>query len=317
MIGLEMHCTRRTLLGGLVGLAGALVIAPLVRAHADTGYQYQRQDTPARTVVTDATGAWLATFTDGTSTVTLAGPSRTFTEPNAAHPVITTIWVRALGAPFAGTVDEGWLTNALADPSPDLFTLALQYFHGAPPIANAADVQIAGESLYGPALPDGRREEGADFYDYLGTPWRFNDRTRQPDPQAFRSLDCSGYMRMLWGYRAGLPFAYLPDGVNLPRHSWEIAENAPGVVLIPNTGTQVTDLSAIAPGDLVFFKWDEANTHPIDHVGMFLGADTAGHARFISSRQTFNGPTLGDTGGASLLDGTGLWARAFRAARRL
>ena len=99
----------------------------------------------------------------------------------------------------------------------------------------------------------------------------FQRSARQPDPQAFRSLDCSGYMRMLWGYRAGLPFAYLPDGVNLPRHSWEIAENAPGVVLIPNTGMQVADLSAIAPGDLVFFKWDEENPHPIDHVGNVPG----------------------------------------------
>jgi cell wall-associated NlpC family hydrolase len=88
-------------------------------------------------------------------------------------------------------------------------------------------------------------------------------------------------------------------------------------VLIPNTGTRVTDLAPLAPGDLLFFKWDPENPHPIDHVGMYLGLDTAGHARFISSRQTINGPTMGDTGGASLLDGNGLWARSFRGARRL
>ena len=38
--------------------------------------------------------------------------------------------------------------------------------------------------------------------------------------------------------------------------------------------------------------------------------------RFISSRKSANGPTLGDTNGKSLLDGTGLYAKSFRAARR-
>ncbi len=45
--------------------------------------------------------------------------------------------------------------------------------------------------------------------------------------------------------------------------------------------------------------------------------DGAGHYRFISSRQTIDGPALGDVGGASLLDGKGLYARSFRAVRRL
>lgn len=157
---------------------------------------------------------------------------------------------------------------------------------------------------------DGRREEGADFSDYLGIPWTFGMRIRQPDPQAFRSLDCAGYMRMVWGYRAGLPLGYTPDGASLPRHSWELATSAPGVVLISNTGAQVTDFSRLAPGDLVFFKWTRRTSTQLTHVGMVLGLDTAGHARFISSRQGVDGPTLGDEHGASLLDGTGLWARA-------
>jgi hypothetical protein len=70
-------------------------------------------------------------------------------------------------------------------------------------------------------------------------------------------------------------------------------------------------------GDLVFFDADPSDDPAIDHVGMFLGRDEAGRSRFISSRKSPNGPTLGDVHGASLLDGTGLYARSFRSARRL
>ena len=55
----------------------------------------------------------------------------------------------------------------------------------------------------------------------------------------------------------------------------------------------------------------------IDHVGMYLGQDGARHHRFISSRKGADGPTLGDYKGKSILDGTGLFAKAFRAVRRL
>jgi cell wall-associated NlpC family hydrolase len=320
----HVMCTSRVTtaicrgIGPLILLAVMLAAAPDARlAAADGQYTYTRLDDPPRTVVTDARGAWLATFTDGAYTVTLLGPSRTFSEPTAAHPVVTTTWVRVLPAPFAGTMDAVWLANELADTGPDIFALAMQYRHDAPPVADGNGVQIAGSALYGPELPNGRREEGADFSDYLGVPWTFGDHKDKPDPRAFRSLDCSGFMRMVWGYRAGLPLGYLPDGMTLPRHSWELLERAPGTVLIPNTGAQVADFTRLAPGDLVFFKWDPDNAHPIDHVGMYLGPDTAGRLRFISSRQGSDGPTMGDTRGASLLDGMGLWARAFRGARRL
>jgi hypothetical protein len=55
----------------------------------------------------------------------------------------------------------------------------------------------------------------------------------------------------------------------------------------------------------------------IDHVGLYLGKDSAGNYRFISSRKTVNGPTMGDVGGKSVLNGTGLYAKTFVAARRL
>jgi hypothetical protein len=52
-------------------------------------------------------------------------------------------------------------------------------------------------------------------------------------------------------------------------------------------------------------------------VGIYLGRDTGGNYRFLSSRKSINGPILGDYNGKSVLNGTGTYARAFRAARRV
>ena len=70
-------------------------------------------------------------------------------------------------------------------------------------------------------------------------------------------------------------------------------------------------------GDLVFFDASDDDKSRLDHVGMYLGTDTAGAHRFISSRKTPDGPTLADKGGESILNGAGHFARAFRAARRV
>jgi hypothetical protein len=284
---------------------------------ADGTYQCRRLSDPDRTEVQTATGGWLATFTDGAYTVTLAGPERTFTEPSAAQPVVTSVWVRVLPAPFDGTVDTGWLDGALADQSPDIFAFAMEYVHGAPPLLDDQGLKVGGEAQYGPLGPDGKRKEGADFNDYLGISWRYGDRTDRPERSQANCLDCSGFMRIVWGYRAGLPLALTPDGVGIPRRAFEILDGAPGVIVVPNGGAQVTDLSRLAPGDLVFFDADPDDGPQIDHVGMYLGADMGGRHRFISSRKTNNGPTLGDSGGASRLDGRGFYARTFRAVRRL
>jgi cell wall-associated NlpC family hydrolase len=87
--------------------------------------------------------------------------------------------------------------------------------------------------------------------------------------------------------------------------------------VIQNMNARVGDLSPLAVGDLLFFDRDTKDGRRLDHVGMYLGPDEGGHHRFISSRKTHNGPTLGDVGGRSILDGTGDYARSFRAARRL
>jgi cell wall-associated NlpC family hydrolase len=89
-----------------------------------------------------------------------------------------------------------------------------------------------------------------------------------------------------------------------------------GVTII-GSGEAGTHFERLQAGDLVFFDADPLDGPAIDHVGMFLGQDEAGHWRFVSSRKSPNGPTMGDLHGASLLDGTGLYARSFRSARRL
>ena len=133
---------------------------------------------------------------------------------------------------------------------------------------------------------------------------------------------------MVWGYRRHLTGNNFLDAVPLclkpqkshraiPRRAFEIFDAAPGVVIVRNTKVQVKDLSQIGIGDLVFFDADESDGTQIDHVGMYLGLDAGNHYRFISSRKGANGPTLGDLKGKSILDGTGLYARSFRAVRRL
>jgi hypothetical protein len=291
--------------------------------------QIRRLRNPDRTEVTDGPRRWMARFTDGATTVASRGPRRTFNEASAGHAVIHGVWVRTLPKPFAGVVDEAWLTATLqanAHRVPDVLAMAMQYIDGAAAVVDGA-LQIAGHAEYG-ALVDGMREEGADFNDYLGVPWTYADRVDPPETRQFRCLDCSGFVRMIWGYRHSLPGQPRRDRVPLtltptasrramPRRAFEIYASAPGIVTILDDGVRPTDLSPLEAGDLVFFDADDGDGTQLDHVGMFLGVDGGGHHRFISSRKGANGPTLGDYRGRSILDGTGLYARAFRGARRL
>jgi hypothetical protein len=280
-----------------------------------------------RTEVRDARGKWLATFTDSAYTVVLVGPRRTFAEGKAS--VTHAKWVRTYPAPFRGKPRKDWLERALAANqarTPDVLALAMQYIRDAPAIVEDG-LQIAGDARYGPGT-ETNRQEGSDFNDYLGVTWAYPGEPRDtPEPKQFRCLDCSGYLRMVWGYRhnlAGggyedrvpLSVAPKPDHGSLPRRAHQIFDSAPGVVVIPR-GEQLADLSRLDVGDLVFFDADTGDGPAIDHVGMFLGRDADRRYRFISSRKARNGPTLGDYHGASLLDGTGLYARSFSAARRL
>lgn len=274
-------------------------------------------------------GAWRATLTLGARSVRLSGPERTFDEPTAAHPVRHGIWVRTLPQPFDGHLDGAWLRNALhanRRQLPDIFAIAMQYLSGAPAIHDGG-LRIAGAATYGPIV-DGARQERSDFNDYLGITWSYAEgRIDAPETDEQGCLDCSGYMRIVWGYRqslagvgrANVPFCYAPkpDRSELPRRAFQMEASGPGVMILENSGGQVTDFTGLLPGDLVFFDAETDDGVRIDHVGMYLGLDEGEHHRFISSRKTHNGPTLGDTAGPSILDGNGHYAAHFRSARRL
>jgi hypothetical protein len=298
-------------------------------------YTYERLENPTRVVALES-GEWVATFTPRCYSVTLAGPARTFAEIVVSNGVSHRVevehatWVRAAPGPVDERIDERWLDLALAanyNGVPDALALAMQYVKGAPTVLEG-DLQIAGDASYGPFDRDGRREEGSDFNDYLGLPWLYpTEPLDRPELRQKGCLDCSGFMRMIWGYRHHLPGSGYPgsiplsldprSGSTMPRRSFQIYADATGLVMVPATGTQVTDVETVEIGDLVFFDASSDDGTQLDHVGMFLGQDADGRYRFISSRKTADGPTLADKGGASVLDGTGLFAKGFRAVRRL
>jgi hypothetical protein len=304
----------------------------------NTRYVIQQITKPDHVEVRDSQDRWLATLTYGAQTVTLDGPQRTFKESyksadgsDKTVKVSHNVWVRCLPEPFDSAIDWLWLEAALAANASqelDILGIAMQYIKGAPPII-VDGRQIAGDAQYGPLTDSGDREEGADFSDYLGIEWTFPDRPGDPDePEArqLHCLDCSGFIRMAWGFRQhspnAAPLGAVPLSLNvlpgyLPRRAFQMCAGGPGVLRVPFQRHQITQLGELETGDLVFFKVDETDREEVDHVGMYLGVDTRGHYRFISSRKTANGPTLADTGGRSVLDGNGTFGKNFRAVRRL
>ena len=319
------------------------------RVQPDT-YTYRTLSNPTRIEVMK-NRVWVATFTEGSYTVILSGPSRTFSETvtidnklydaSVAH----STWVRTLPAPFADSVDLKWLKDALSANNlerPDILSIAMDYIDGASDIY-ANNLRIAGDADYGPLDPNDstKRLEGSDFNDYLGLAWNYSydNYTDNAESDQIGSLDCSGFMRMIWGYRHSMSGYRYSDRVPLkhettssfvgmPRKSYEIFEDGVGTVIIANSGSQATNFAGLQIGDLVFFDADTSGTDGsrIDHVGMYIGIDDDGYRRFISSRKKINGPTMGDYAGVSLLDRyftkngvttPSTYTKAFRAARRL
>ena len=285
------------------------------KAKSSSTLSYKRLTNPSRTKVYEG-GKWVATFTDGSRTVTLAGPGRTFAEPTAADPVRSVEWVRLYDKPFDGRVDTAWLKAARQDTSPDVLATAMQYIAGAPQRVSSDGLVIAGDADYGPLQADGTRQEGSDFNAYLGVGWTYGATYDSPESSQYGALDCSGFVRMVFGYRHGLPVSLTQVQGALPRRSAQQEAYGPGTIVIANTGEQATSLAKLAAGDLVFFDAESDDGTAIDHVGIFLGRDAAGRYRFISSRKTPNGPTLGDEGARSVLDGSGYYATAFGSVRR-
>lgn len=239
-------------------------------------------------------------------------------------------WVRVLPEPFDGTWTEeleqvirGWAGST----APDVLAYAAMFLAGAPAVTAGAgpaeDRQVLGEAGYGYLDPQGYRYEGADFHEYMGIGWTFDDGVHTgPSSKQAGNLDCSGYTRMVYGYHMGVPMAAGEDTSRrrLPRKSRDMAEYAPGVRLDRTDGTVPPAAALLQPGDLVLFNadsGDDQETATVDHVGIYLGVDAAGARRFLSSRKTVNGPTMADLGGASSLDGTGTYARTLHTVHRI
>ncbi|WP_405436789.1 C40 family peptidase [Streptomyces avidinii] len=246
--------------------------------------------------------------------------------PTVAHD----IWVRVLPAPFDGTwtpaleqIIRGWAGS----PAPDVLAHAAMFLAGAPAVTTAATPatgkQVMGEAGYGYLDPQGYRYEGADFHEYMNLGWTFPDGTYTgPSSKQVGNLDCSGYTRMVYGYHMGVPMAAGEDTsrTRIPRKSRHMVDYAPGTRIDRTDGTNPPAAQQLQPGDLLLFNADSGDdtvTVTVDHVGIYLGADTTGKRRFLSSRKTGNGPTMSDLGGASLLDGTGTYAKKLHTVHRI
>ncbi|MFC9245616.1 C40 family peptidase [Streptomyces sp. NPDC057136] len=295
---------------------------------------WSRLENPARSVLRGSDGQIKAVFTDGARLATLTGPARTFTEPaSTSSKVSTTDWVRLMPESWKkGAEKEKWFTDWHAEyensKEDDLFAIAFQYVAGAPQKKDEQGIAYAGDANFGPLNTTGAeggdlRLEQSDFYDYLGLPYPFrNGQTGTPEPLRAKSLDCSGFIRMVLGYRTRYPL--MPSdtsGDGLPRTANGMARSDEGVDVLPLTGVTADDrpsaIDQLQPGDLVFFKLDTRTKDRLDHVGIVLGYDTEGHLIFVSSREEVNGPTIGDVGGVSRLDGNGYYAKTLRSAKRL
>ena len=279
---------------------------------------------------------WVATFTTGCQTVTMSGDSRNLFDEGLT--ITHSTWVRLLNVPFNGQVDTNWILttlpqNSINAGSPDIIDIAMLYLEDGD--SNAA---------YG---PQGSVSENSDFNDYLGTDttysphWSYDDQhlynswTHYADANRLGCLDCSGYMRMIWGYHGGLPMTYHvnPNApiTAIPRRSYLIWEECIGKQVMTNydynSNKAADKLALLNIGDLVVFDADDTPAEEIgrvDHIGMYIGDDAQGNMRFVHSRSTNNiGPTFGnDAGGKCIInnDGTDNWlyyAKALVGARRL
>jgi cell wall-associated NlpC family hydrolase len=322
-----------SVIGILIGVVGSTLglvrggdAAPVAAVTAQSDLAYQRLDDPGRTVVRlRSSGVVVATLTDGARTAVLPGPRRTFAEPRFTNATVTsTTQVRLLPQAWKRGAERQpwfrtWLDREAASSKPDVLAVAMQYIDGQPAMRNAAGLRYRGDAAFGPPSRPGAstREEASDFYDYLGVDWEFPVGDKgHAEAKRYGAVDCSGFIRLVYGYRMGLPLLNVNrSGPGLPRRAYALAAFAPGKVIVPNARQRATSYDRLQPGDLVFF--DISGSTQIDHAGIYLGRDSAGHHRFISSRARANGPTLGDLGGTSLLDGGGYYSRAFRTAKRL
>lgn len=274
------------------------------------GYQFETTTRLEQTIVRDQVGRQIAVLTTGARTVVVSGSPRTFHEATTPATVTTSDSVRVGPQRFRPELlaDEGyaqWLARQVSGPATDALDVAYQYVTGAPQLVDPAGAVFAGDAGYGTGSTDAGA--GADFFAYLGRPWTWSDgMTSVPDPRFLRQLDCSGFVRLVYGCRMGIPVFRVNTVVDgLPRSSWAMAAQASVVVAQGPAGSRPpASVEDILAGDLVFFALHDTAPEQISHVGIYLGIDSFGKRRFVSSRLQADGPTFGDLGGASVLGGT-------------
>ncbi|WP_189601146.1 hypothetical protein [Streptomyces lateritius] len=251
-------------------------------------------------------------------------------------------WVRVLPEPFDGSWTpelEQRIRSWAGSTEPDVLAYAAMFLPGASDVLSgagpAAGKRVLGKAGYGNPDAQGYLKEGSDFHDYMGLAWTFPTKTVAAEAPA-GNLDCSGYVRMVYGFHMGVPMAAYDDssGTRLPRTSRQMVDHSPGVRVAQATLPPATFAPPAAPllqpGDLVLFNADLTDDTPddpvtpqderflvVDHVGIYLGVDSRGARRFLSSRKTCDGPTMADLAGASTLDGTGTYAKNLHTVHRI
>ncbi len=293
-------------------------------------HTFRRVSNPAGTEVVDKkSGDVVARLTDKARTAVFYGPKHTFAEPDTTDATVTTnAWVRVVPHQWKqGAEKDKWFPKWLAEykgsTKPGALEIGTQYFQGAPDKKDEDGVRFAGDADFGPMKDDGSglRAVGGDYNDFMGITVSHPDKKHDPpEKEDANALDCSGFLRIVLGYRMDYPLFGKNEtkGDGLQRQVQGMVDRAPGVLLVKDTGKRPDLAKAtknMLPGDIVFFQTD--GEPGLDHSGFYMGKDSRGKHRFMSSRDTINGPTMGDVAGPSILDGNGLFANNFRAVRRL
>lgn len=287
---------------------------------------YKRVANPSGTKVVDGSGKEVARFTDSARTAVIQGKERTLEEPAKTDAQVTsTSWVRVMPQPYTQGAEskdwfKEWFAKSLEDETADVLELGTQYFEGAENVYDENGLRIAGDADFGPEKGADGNNVGSDFNDFLEIKVAFSDDADdRPEKTQKNALDPAGYVRMVYGYRLGYPmYGNNPKGDALQRDVTGLYENGPGVLIAKDSGQQLSLESLeqqLLPGDILMFATDLQPN--LNHAAIYMGRDDRGNHRFMSSRESANGPTMGDLVAPSIIDGHDLFAVNFRAVRRI